>query len=184
MFDLNVLGALATMQAVIPVMRGQQRGVIVNVSAGLSRRVISEFGPYASTKAALELLSATARIELVSEQIAVGLVLLGRTRTGFMDHAARGRSPTLGSQQLPAEDTVSKLQQPFWSPSRARPPRRMQRALRHAPECGRRYSAGRRMIHILPAAVINLGCLGAWVINMLHSRTRTPAFVKLIAQAT
>ena len=37
--------------------------------------------------------------------------------------------------------------------------------------------------HILSAAAINLRHFGAWVSDTPRSRTRTPAFVKLMAQA-
>ena len=78
---------VVAMQAVIPVMRAQGGGVIVNISSGLSKRIIPGVGPYASTKYALNALTLTARIELAPEHIRVGLMLPGLTATDFHRNA-------------------------------------------------------------------------------------------------
>ena len=67
------------MQCVIPLMRSQGGGVIVNISSGLSKRIVLGVGPYASTKYALNALTLTAREELRADNIRVGLVIPGRT---------------------------------------------------------------------------------------------------------
>ena len=54
-FELNVVSVLNAMQSVIPLMRGQGGGVIVNISSGTSKMVLPGVGPYASTKYALKL---------------------------------------------------------------------------------------------------------------------------------
>src|SRR5215469_2050304 len=62
LMDLNVYGPLLTMQAVIPSMRKQGGGMILNVSAPLARMpYIPSLGAYASSKAALTLITLTAR---------------------------------------------------------------------------------------------------------------------------
>ena len=61
--ELNVYAPLLAMQAVVPLMRAQGGGAIVNVSSGTTRMVIPGLGPYSSTKSMLNQLSATARAE-------------------------------------------------------------------------------------------------------------------------
>jgi NAD(P)-dependent dehydrogenase (short-subunit alcohol dehydrogenase family) len=86
-----VVGALTAMQAVIPLMREQGGGVIINISSGTTKMVIPNVGPYASTKAALNTLTLTARLELAPDNIRVGLVYPGITATDFIKHAASVR---------------------------------------------------------------------------------------------
>ena len=88
-FELNVVSVIAAMQAVIPVMRLQGGGVIVNVSSGTSKVVLPGVGPYASTKYALNAITLTARQELASENIRVGLVYPGITATDFHNNLAQ-----------------------------------------------------------------------------------------------
>jgi NAD(P)-dependent dehydrogenase (short-subunit alcohol dehydrogenase family) len=88
LLDLNVVSVLRLMQCVIPLMREQGGGVIVNISSGLSKRIVPGVGPYASTKYALNALTLTARAELAADNIRVGLVIPGRTiNTNFGQNA-------------------------------------------------------------------------------------------------
>jgi len=81
--DLNVVAALAAMQAVIPVMRSQGAGSIVNVSSGTTLAVRPGAGAYAASKAALNMLSSVARLELAEAGIAVSTVYPFITATDF-----------------------------------------------------------------------------------------------------
>jgi len=81
--DLNVFGPLATMQAVIPIMREQGGGLIINVSSMVSKMHIPGLAAYAATKAALNMLSDTARAELASEHIRVISIYPRLTTTDF-----------------------------------------------------------------------------------------------------
>jgi NAD(P)-dependent dehydrogenase (short-subunit alcohol dehydrogenase family) len=82
-FELNVVGALAALQAVVPVMRRQGGGSIVNVSSGTTLFTPSGTGGYAATKAALNMLSAVARAELADDGIVVSTVYPFITATEF-----------------------------------------------------------------------------------------------------
>ena len=62
--ELTFYALLIAMQAVIPPMRNQGKGMIVNVSSGTSRMVLPGVGAYAVTKLALNMLSQVAREEL------------------------------------------------------------------------------------------------------------------------
>lgn len=82
-FDLNVLSVVRLMQLVLPAMRSQGFGRIVNVSSGTTRRALPGVGGYASSKAAVNMISAVARQELSGTGVTVGLVLPSITATEF-----------------------------------------------------------------------------------------------------
>ncbi|MEP7289580.1 MAG: SDR family NAD(P)-dependent oxidoreductase [Chloroflexota bacterium] len=81
--ELNVYGPLAAMQAVVPIMRAQGGGMILNISSGVSKNYYPGLASYASTKYALNALTLTARAELSHENIRVSLMHPGRTATDF-----------------------------------------------------------------------------------------------------
>jgi short-subunit dehydrogenase len=64
-------------------MREQGFGRIVNISSGTTRRVAVGVGAYASTKVAVNMLSAVLRQELAGDGIAVSLLLPSITATEF-----------------------------------------------------------------------------------------------------
>jgi NAD(P)-dependent dehydrogenase (short-subunit alcohol dehydrogenase family) len=86
--ELNVYGALYAIQAVVPKMREGGGGVIVNISSMVSKLKIPGLGTYAATKAALNLLSATARVELAADNIRVITVFPRTTATDLGKHSA------------------------------------------------------------------------------------------------
>jgi NAD(P)-dependent dehydrogenase (short-subunit alcohol dehydrogenase family) len=62
-FDVNFFGAANTARAVMPAMRAQGGGLIVNVSSGLGRFVLPGMGVYCASKYALEAMSEALRYE-------------------------------------------------------------------------------------------------------------------------
>lgn len=74
MFDVNVVGVHRLMRAVLPIMRRQQSGLIINVGSILGRVTFPFFGIYGASKFALEALSDSYRYEL--SQSGVDVVLL------------------------------------------------------------------------------------------------------------
>ena len=89
--DLNVFGPLYTMQAAIPLMRAQGGGLIVNISSMVSKMRIPGLGAYAATKAALNVLSDTARGELAADNIRVITVFPRATATDFGQNSLGNR---------------------------------------------------------------------------------------------
>jgi short-subunit dehydrogenase len=87
--ELNVVAPLAAMQAVIPIMRRQGGGAILNISSMLSKMYLPQLGSYASTKYALNALSHTARAELAKDNIIVSLMLPALTATDFGEKAIK-----------------------------------------------------------------------------------------------
>ena len=86
--ELNVVSVIGSMQAVIPIMRRQGGGVIVNVSSGTTKMVGAGVAAYSSTKHALNAISLAARQELEPDHISVGLVFPFVTATEFHNHLA------------------------------------------------------------------------------------------------
>lgn len=91
--ELNLFGPLHAIQAVVPTMRQHGGGLIVNVSSMVSKMHIPGLGTYASTKAALNMLSDTARVELAPDSIRVITIYPRMTATDF------GKN-SLGNQQM------------------------------------------------------------------------------------
>jgi len=81
--ELNVFGVLEAMQEVIPIMREQGGGLILNVSSLVSKNYFPNLAAYASTKYALNALSLTAREELKKDNIIVSVFHPKMTATDF-----------------------------------------------------------------------------------------------------
>lgn len=86
LFDVNVFGPLYAMQAAIPRMRQYGGGLIMNVSSGASRAAIPGLAAYGASKAALDLVSNTARKELATENIRLITVYPPNTATNAAKH--------------------------------------------------------------------------------------------------
>lgn len=91
LFETNFFGTLAAMQAVIPVMKHQGSGVIVNISSVAGHIPLPFHALYSSTKFAMNAMSKAARVELKDYGIHVMTVCPGYVRTGFGENAVRGR---------------------------------------------------------------------------------------------
>lgn len=95
-----MLGPLYAMQAVIPILRKAGGGTIVNISSMTSKMHLPGLAGYACTKAALNILSETARYELEKDHIQVTTVFPRMTATDF------GRN-ALGNRQVRQEQRSS-----------------------------------------------------------------------------
>lgn len=90
LLDLNLVAPLVTMQAVIPVMRKQGAGSIVNVSSGITFSALPGTGAYSASKAGLSKLSAVARAELADAGITVSTMYPFITATEFLGSIRAG----------------------------------------------------------------------------------------------
>jgi len=86
-FDVNVFGALRMIRAVVPVMRKQRSGCIINISSIAGKLSTPVNGTYSATKFALEALSDALRLELLPFGIQVVVVEPGAIQTRFDDTA-------------------------------------------------------------------------------------------------
>ena len=96
-FHLNVLGPIVAMQAVIPLMRAQGGGSIVNINSGTAFMTLPQYSVYSSSKRALLGFSLTARAELEKDRIVVSEIYPFITATNFgknrMGNPAGGGPP-------------------------------------------------------------------------------------------
>jgi NAD(P)-dependent dehydrogenase (short-subunit alcohol dehydrogenase family) len=84
-YETNVFGLVRTTQAVLPIMRRQRSGTIVNISSGAGRFGFPSGSAYSSTKFAVEGLSESMSYELEPFGIRVVIVEPGVIRTNFLD---------------------------------------------------------------------------------------------------
>lgn len=81
--DLNIVGTIRTAKAVLPIMRVQKSGLIIQVSSGAGRAAFPGFGVYHASKWGLEGLSESMRYELAPLGIDVVIVEPGPFSTNF-----------------------------------------------------------------------------------------------------
>jgi len=90
LFETNVFGSLRVIRAVLPRLRAQRSGHIINITSIAGRAPNAASGVYAATKAALEGLSASLALELAPLGIKITAVAPGAFRTDFLtDHSIR-----------------------------------------------------------------------------------------------
>lgn len=80
-FDVNVLGAIRTAQAALPIMRSQHSGKIIQISSRSGFRPLPSLSVYAASKHALEGLSETMAATLAPWNIFISLVEPGPVNT-------------------------------------------------------------------------------------------------------
>ncbi|REG58068.1 NADP-dependent 3-hydroxy acid dehydrogenase YdfG [Paraburkholderia sp. BL6669N2] len=85
MYDTNVFGLLSVTRAVLPVMRSQRAGHVINMSSVGGYRSAAGFGAYCSTKFAVEGLTEALYAELKPLGIHATVVEPGYFRTDFLD---------------------------------------------------------------------------------------------------
>jgi len=92
--DVNYFGPVALIQATIPHLKANpDGGLIINVSSIVGRRAMPGLAGYCASKAALEKMTESLRLELLADNIRVSTVYPGVTRTQFNDNS-------LGDSQL------------------------------------------------------------------------------------
>ena len=92
LLELNTIAPLAMMQAVLPQMRRQGSGSVVNVSSGATFGILAGAGAYSSSKAALNMLSDVARVELAESGISVSTIYPFVTDTEFYGSVQEGET--------------------------------------------------------------------------------------------
>ena len=92
MFETNLFGVIEAMQAVIPVMKQQGSGTIINISSVAGHIPLPFHATYSATKFAMNAIGKGARIELAPENIHVMTVCPGYVRTSFAANTVKGRN--------------------------------------------------------------------------------------------
>ena len=97
LFELDVVGPLIAMQMVIPIMRKNGGGAIINISSATALMRLPNMAAYSSLKRALAGISLTASEELKKDNIAVGVVYPYITLTDFEKNTIKG--PTFAQER-------------------------------------------------------------------------------------
>ncbi len=142
LFDVNVFGVIRMTNAVLPVMRRQRQGRIVNLSSALGFIPAPFTALYASTKHAIEGYSESLDHEVRTQGIRVVLVEPGVTRTAFEENLTRPDRPLPLYEKVRAD--AEKLMRELTEKGDA-PEVVAETVLRavHAAEPRRRYTAGK-----------------------------------------
>ncbi len=88
-FDVNVFGLAGVTQGIIPIMRRQRSGRIINISSVAGKFVTPLAGWYSASKHAVEALSDALRLEVAPCGIQVVIIEPGAIKTAFGDLALR-----------------------------------------------------------------------------------------------
>jgi NAD(P)-dependent dehydrogenase (short-subunit alcohol dehydrogenase family) len=102
-YDTNVFGVLNVVRAVLPTLRQQRAGYVINISSIDAHGAFPGRGVYGSTKFALEGISKGLAVELAPFGIRVTAISPGLFRTDFLGPKSR----LVASQPLAAYDTTS-----------------------------------------------------------------------------
>jgi short-subunit dehydrogenase len=117
-FDLDVVGPVVAMKEVIPIMRRQGGGAIVNVSSGTALMYLPNNGPYSGLKRALAHISLTAREELKDDKIVVSVVYTYITLTDFEKNTIKDSSLQEQQETAEAQEAFSKADPPEYTAQR------------------------------------------------------------------
>lgn len=94
LYETNFFGLIRTTQSVLPVMRQQKSGIIVNISSGLGRFGIATSSAYSSSKFAIEGLTESMSYELEAFGIRTIIVEPGIIKTNFLKSSKSARKAT------------------------------------------------------------------------------------------
>jgi short-subunit dehydrogenase len=90
MFDTNFFGTIDAMQLVIPVMKKQGSGTIINIASTAGHIAVPFMAAYCATKHALRAIGNATRVELRGTGVKVLTVCPGYISTDFSANAVKG----------------------------------------------------------------------------------------------
>jgi short-subunit dehydrogenase len=91
--DASLIGTIRMTQHVVPIMRAQRAGTIVNMSSVMGRKAFARFGSYAIVMHAVSALSDALRQELVGTGIHVAVIHPALTATELLRDAPESEMP-------------------------------------------------------------------------------------------
>ena len=113
LFGLNIIAAAAAIRAVIPIMRAQRSGMVINISSMAGRVVIPRIGYYSASKFALTAIGDALRMEESHHGIKVMNVFPGTTQSSFGENrlGTRGRQAHQVLPPVSAEKVARRVAQ-------------------------------------------------------------------------
>ncbi len=112
----NLYGPWRVMTKIVPIMRKQGGGSMVNISSIAGHKALPNAGVYCTSKASLQMLSQVAALEWAKDRIRVNLIAPGLVESTEL------ADPIFGKENV--QDFYAKLREPA-------PPRAQRHALRH-----------------------------------------------------
>jgi len=100
LFETNFFGTVACMQAVVPAMREEGGGTIINMSSVAGHISVPFEALYSASKFAMNALGKGARLELKRDNINVLTVCPGYVRTDFGEHVVADRQGNVRPQSV------------------------------------------------------------------------------------
>lgn len=91
LFETNVLGTIATTQAVLPQFRRRRAGVVVNISSSVTLKPLALLSVYTASKSAVNGFTESLALELEQFNVRAHLVLPGRAPETRFGENARSR---------------------------------------------------------------------------------------------
>ena len=88
MFDVNVLGLLNGMQAVLAPMKARNSGTIINISSIAGRKTFGNHAAYCGTKFAVHAISENVREEVADANVRVITIAPGAVETELLSHTS------------------------------------------------------------------------------------------------
>ncbi|WP_167736470.1 SDR family oxidoreductase [Nocardioides sp. 1609] len=101
-FDTNVLGVVRMIRAVVPIMKAQGTGTVINMSSAVGLLGLPFEGAYSASKHAVEGLSESLRLELTDTGVVVVLIEPGAFETGFVGNTTESAAFTADHPMRPA----------------------------------------------------------------------------------
>ena len=131
-FETNFFGVIRLTQQVLPIMRKQKSGTIVNVSSGAGRIGFPGMSAYVSSKFALEGLSESMSYELEPFGIKIVIIEPGVIRTNFKKNAVMSKKSLDDSSISPYSSIIQKMDASITSIiEHATPPEEVAKAILH-----------------------------------------------------
>ncbi|OBT13270.1 oxidoreductase [Vibrio sp. UCD-FRSSP16_10] len=88
MFDVNVLGLLNGMQAVLAPMKARNSGTIINISSIAGKKTFPNHAAYCGTKFAVHAISENVREEVAADNVRVTTIAPGAVETELLSHTS------------------------------------------------------------------------------------------------
>ncbi len=109
-FDVNVFGVQRVSRAVLPAMRKQGNGLIINISSIVGRMVMPFAASYVASKYALEGLSESYRYELAGTGVDVAIIEPGGFGTNFLTNM----EPAADNDRLKSYGPLAEMPDKMW----------------------------------------------------------------------
>lgn len=120
-FETNVFGTVELTNRLIPTLRAQRQGRIINVSSVLGLVTLPYRGAYSATKFALEALTDSLRQELAGSGVRVSLIEPGPILSGFRERSLHAFRAHIDTEHSVHREAYRSLEQRLSAPGPTKP---------------------------------------------------------------